>query len=90
MPSVSEPPREWRFYIKDMIRFAERVLAYTSGMTQAQFVESGLTYDASLRNLELIGEAATHLPDAVRDRHPTIPSRTRTASRSSADRAPHD
>jgi uncharacterized protein with HEPN domain len=25
-----------------------------------------MRYDATLRNLELIGEAATHVPDAVR------------------------
>ena len=48
--------REWRFYLDDMIDFAEKVLAYTNGFDQAGFVASGLTYDATLRNLELIGE----------------------------------
>ena len=52
------PPREWRFYIRDMIGFAERVVSYKHGMDQPAFVASGLTYDAILRNLELIGEAA--------------------------------
>jgi len=46
-----------------MIDFAGKVLAYTDGLDQAGFVASGLTYDATLRNLELIGEAATHIPD---------------------------
>jgi uncharacterized protein with HEPN domain len=32
----------------------------------------GLTYDATIRNLELIGEAATHIPQAVRDASTTI------------------
>lgn len=50
--------REWRFYLDDMIDFTEKVLAYTDGIDQAGFVASGLTYDATLRNLELIGEAA--------------------------------
>ena len=81
MPFVSEPPREWRFYVQDMVRFCERVLAYTSGMTQAEFIASGLNYDATLRNLELIGEAATHLHDAVRDQNPTIPWRQIIATR---------
>lgn len=67
--------REWRFYVDDMIDFAEKVLAYTDGIDQAGFVDSGLTYDATLRNLELIGEAATHIPDAVRAAHPAIPWR---------------
>ena len=34
-----------------------------------------LKYDAILRNLELIGEAATHVPAAVRQEHPVIPWR---------------
>lgn len=78
--SESEP-REWRFYIEDMIGFAERVLAYTSGMDQAGFVSSRLHYDAAIRNLELIGEAATHLPDEVRTAHPRIPWRLMIATR---------
>lgn len=67
--------REWRFYLDDMIAFAEKVLAYTDGLDQAGFAASGLTYDATLRNLELIGEAATHIPDEVRAAHPQIPWR---------------
>lgn len=67
--------REWRFYLDDMINFAAKILAYTDGLDQAGFVTSGLTYDATLRNLELIGEAATHIPDEVRGAHPEIPWR---------------
>lgn len=58
--------REWRFYLDDMIGFAEKVIAYTDGLDQTAFVASGLNYDATVRNLELIGEAATRIPDAVR------------------------
>ena len=50
--------REWRFYLDDMINFSEKVLSYTEGLDQAGFLASGITYDATLRNLELIGEAA--------------------------------
>lgn len=64
-----------------MIGFAEKVLAYTEGLDQAAFVSSGLNYDATLRNLELIGEAATHIPDAVRAAHPEIPRRMIVATR---------
>lgn len=48
-----------------MIAFAGKCLAYTEGMDQHSFVSSALTYDATLRNLELIGEAATRVPDEV-------------------------
>ena len=75
------PPREWRFYLDDMIKFAERVLAYTDGLDQAAFDASGLNYDATLRNLELIGEAATHIPATVRDAAPQVPWRLIIATR---------
>jgi uncharacterized protein with HEPN domain len=73
--------REWRFYLDDMIDFAGKVLSYTEGLDQAGFVASGLTYDATLRNLELIGEAATHIPDEVRTAHLEIPWRMIIATR---------
>jgi uncharacterized protein with HEPN domain len=73
--------REWRFYLDDMIVFAQKVLTYTDGLDQAGFVASGLIYDGTLRNLELIGEAATHIPDEVRTAHPEIPWRMVIATR---------
>jgi uncharacterized protein with HEPN domain len=78
---MSEASREWRFYIDDTIAFAEKALAYTDGMDQVAFESSALNYDATLRNLELIGEAATHVPEAVRSRHPDIPWRMIVATR---------
>ena len=73
--------REWRFYLDDMIGFAQKVIAYTDGLDQTGFVASGLTYDATLRNLELIGEAATHIPEEVRTAHPEVPWRMIIATR---------
>jgi uncharacterized protein with HEPN domain len=73
--------REWRFYVDDMIAFSEKVIAYTDGLDQAAFVASGLKYDATVRNLELIGEAATRIPDAVRVANPFLPWRLIIATR---------
>lgn len=73
--------RAWRFYLDDMIGFAEKVISYTSNLDQAGFVASQLYYDATLRNLELIGEAATHVPDGVRAANPHIPWRMIIATR---------
>jgi uncharacterized protein with HEPN domain len=64
--------REWSFYLDDMIGFAEKAAAYTDGLDQNRFVASGLNYDATVRNLELMGEAATHIPAEVRAAHPEI------------------
>ena len=75
MSSAGQESREWRFYVTDMIEFGEKIRTYTSEMDQATFVADALTYDATLRNLELIGEAATCIPSAIRDEHPEIPWR---------------
>ncbi len=70
---MSEPTRggnngrDWRLYVDDMISFAEKVLVYTEGFDRLRFEASGLTYDATIRNLELIGEAATRIPAPVRE-----------------------
>lgn len=73
--------REWHFYLDDMIKFAQNVLIYCADLDQASFVATGLNYDATLRNLELIGEAATHIPDKVRETCPAIPWRLIIATR---------
>lgn len=73
--------REWRFYLDDMMGFAQKVVAYTDGLDQATFIASGLNYDATVRNLELIGEAATHVPAAIRVANPQIPWRLIIATR---------
>ena len=72
MSSTGRPGTAWAFYIDDMIAFSEKVLAYTGGMDQQAFTVSGVTYDAVLRNLELIGEAATRIPEDVRQAYPEI------------------
>ena len=64
-----------------MIAFAEKVVAYTKGLDQQAFVASSLVYDATLRNLELIGEAATHVPEDVRAAHRQVPWRLVVATR---------
>lgn len=64
--------RPWQLYIRDMIDFGEKVLAYTEGLDQDEFVAEGLIYDATLRNIELIGVAATHIPSNVREAHSEI------------------
>lgn len=64
-----------------MLGFADKVLLYTKGMDQQTFVSHELNYDATIRNLELIGEAATHIPEPIRAAHPEIAWRLIIATR---------
>jgi uncharacterized protein with HEPN domain len=69
MPSVS---REWRFYLDDMIACCDRILSYSRGLDRSTFNAGGMAYDAIIRNVELLGEAAKHVPDEVRASAPEI------------------
>ena len=73
--------REWHFYIQDMLDFCEKVLSYTDGLDRDAFIADGLTYDATLRNIQLIGEAATYIPLEVRESYPDIPWRAIVGTR---------
>jgi uncharacterized protein with HEPN domain len=81
MSDEGKVQREWRFYLDDMATFANKVQTYTQDLTQAAFVGNELAYDATLRNLELIGEAATHIPADIREANPEIPWRLIVATR---------
>jgi uncharacterized protein with HEPN domain len=82
MQSMSENAgRNWLFYLSDMLEFAEKFICYTEGFEQDSFIASGLNFDATVRNLELMGEAATHIPAEIRERYHEIPWRQIIATR---------
>ncbi len=74
MPS-SLPERDVTAYLDDMLDFCERVCRYTAGQQLDTWLADAMRYDATLRNLELIGEAATRVPADIRDMAPDIPWR---------------
>jgi uncharacterized protein with HEPN domain len=49
------------------------VVRYVAGMSFEQFVANELVFDAVIRNLEIVGEAAWQVPDDLRGRYPDIP-----------------
>lgn len=67
--------REWRLYVADMKARCQRVAEYTAGLSREDFQSTRMVYDATLRNLELLGEAARNVPDEARALAPDIPWR---------------
>jgi uncharacterized protein with HEPN domain len=55
-----------------MLVAAEKVLRYTQGVDFARFVDDEKTFDAVVRNLEIIGEAAKHVPAEAQARYPRV------------------
>ncbi|MDX2244249.1 MAG: DUF86 domain-containing protein [Leptolyngbyaceae cyanobacterium bins.302] len=64
--------RNSELYLNDILVGCEKVLRYTNGMDFKQFVADDRTFDAVIRNLQVIGEAVKNIPADVRDRHPEI------------------
>ena len=54
-----------------MLEACEKVMR-SEGLDFHAFVRNELVYDAVLRNLEVLGEAAKKVPDSVRARHPSV------------------
>jgi uncharacterized protein with HEPN domain len=59
--------RDWQLYWSDIHEAVIKILRFTEGMDQSSFLADERTRDAVLRNLEIIGEAAKHIPLHVRE-----------------------
>lgn len=64
-----------------MLAFCERILVGASNIDRDSLAADAIRYDAALRHLELIGEAATHVADELRAQAPNIPWRQLIATR---------
>ena len=67
------PPRKWDLRIWDILASIERIIKYTRKMDFEQFRSDTKTVDAVVRNFEIIGEAAAHVPEEIVADHPEIP-----------------
>ena len=58
--------------LEDIREAVERVQGYAAGMSEDAFLKDQRTSDAVVRNLEIIGEAASRLPSDFKQRHAQI------------------
>ena len=64
--------RSWELFLRDMLEAARKVIRFTADRQLESFVVDEMAYDATLRNLEVLGEAAKSIPEEVRQRHPDV------------------
>jgi len=67
--------RDVRLFIEDMVMRSERIQAISTQFSEAQFFADALAYEATLRNIEILGEAAKNIPEDIQQRYPEIPWR---------------
>jgi uncharacterized protein with HEPN domain len=64
--------REYDDYLQDMLENAELALDFVQGMEYDEFFEDEKSKYAVMRALEVIGEAASKVPESVRNSAPGI------------------
>jgi uncharacterized protein with HEPN domain len=52
----------------DIVLAARKALLYTAGVSEARFLEDEMIQDAAIRNIEIIGEAASRVSDETREK----------------------
>jgi uncharacterized protein with HEPN domain len=73
--------RDPLLYLEDLHLACKKILAYTDGMDFDSFITSSLTYDAVMRNLEIIGEAAKNVPEELKAEYEYVEWRAAAALR---------
>jgi uncharacterized protein with HEPN domain len=64
--------RDVLLFLSDMLEAIEKIERYTAGLSFEQFERNDMILDAVVRNLEIIGEAARHIPPDLRDRYHAV------------------
>jgi len=67
--------RESKLYLNDILEAIDRINNYTSEIGIEELKEQTLIIDAVLRNLEVIGEAATQIETDLKNEFPEVPWR---------------
>lgn len=65
-------PRDSSVYLDDILAADARIRSYIGDMPFEAFRQDGKTFDAVVRNLEIIGEAVKQLPEDVRAQDPGV------------------
>lgn len=67
------PKRDVDLLIEDISAALAKIERYTTGLDYDAFLADEKTVDAVVRNLEIIGEAARHVPGDFATAHPEVP-----------------
>ena len=65
--------RDISIYVKDILENMERAEHFAEGMKYEDFINDERTNFAVIRCIEIMGEAAKHVPDEIRQKHPEVP-----------------
>ena len=64
--------RSLRLYFDDILISCDKILRYSEGLDYESFMGDELRVDATLRNLQIIGEAVKQVPQEMRVKYPRV------------------
>lgn len=79
--------RDSRLFIEEMLQAIRRIAEYTSGLRFGEFLEDAKTFDAVVRCLAIVGEAAKGTSHEVRAKYSEVEWKQAAGMR---DRVVHD
>ena len=66
------PKRTISLLIEDMLLACEKIVEYTEGRSYDAFIADSKTVDATVRNIQILGEAAGQVPNHFQKKYPSI------------------
>lgn len=67
--------RDYGSYLEDIIEHMNYAEEFIKGMTFEEFADDRKTVLSVTKCIEIVGEAAKHVPDTTREKYPEIPWR---------------
>ena len=64
--------RSFKLYLRDILGAIDKIMTWTRGMEFATFSKNDILVDATVRNMEIIGEATSVLPEEITTTHPEV------------------
>lgn len=64
--------RDYKILLEDIINAIDKVFKYTENLSYEDFASDEKTQDAIFRNFEVIGEAATQIPENIKNKYAGI------------------
>lgn len=66
-------PRKWEFRIEDILESLDLISEYVKELDYDSWKKDRKTIDAVIRNIEIIGEASSHVPANIQEKYSDIP-----------------
>jgi len=68
-------PKDYMVYLEDITEAIAKIERYVASLSLEEFLRREMAIDATVRNLEVIGEAVKRIPEHVKNKHQMLSGR---------------